>query len=63
MTGRAAKGVARQLRAHAFHVIVEPESFLVNRQDRLDPQETDRARAWGAGLAARLAGQAAATRG
>jgi hypothetical protein len=63
ITGRAAKGVARELRAHGFQLIAEPESFLVTKQDRLEPQETERARAWGAELAARLAGQAAATRG
>ena len=29
----------------------EPESFLVTKQDRLEPQEQDRARDWGAKLA------------
>jgi Flavodoxin len=61
-TGRAAKGVARELRSHGFRLIADPESFLVTKQDRLEPQETERARAWGAELAARLAGQAADTR-
>ena len=34
-----------------FDVVAEPESFLVTKQDRLEPHEQDRARAWGAELA------------
>jgi hypothetical protein len=52
LTGRAAKGVTRLLREHGFDVIAEPESFLVTKQDRLEPQEQDRARDWAAKLAA-----------
>ena len=55
LTGRASKGVARLLRAHGFEVIAEPESFLVTKQDRLEPDETTRAREWGTKLAARVA--------
>jgi len=55
LTGRASKGVARMLRAHGFDVVTEPESFLVTKQDRLEPQETTRAREWGAKLAAAIA--------
>jgi hypothetical protein len=55
LTGRASKGVARLLREHGFDVVAEPESFLVTRQDRLEPQETARAREWGAKLAGDLA--------
>ena len=51
LTGRASKGVARLLRAHGFDVVTRPESFLVTKQDRLEPQETARAREWGAKLA------------
>jgi len=54
LTGRASKGVARLLRAHGFDMAAEPESFLVTKQDRLEPQETTRAREWGAKLAASL---------
>jgi hypothetical protein len=54
-TGRAAKGVAHLLRAHGFELIAEPESFLVTKQDLLEPQETERARDWGAKLAASVA--------
>src|SRR5215475_8764889 len=55
LTGRASKGVARLLRAHGFEVIAEPESFLVTKQDRLEPHETTRAREWGTSLAASIA--------
>ena len=50
-TGRASKGVARLLREHGFDVIAEPESFVVTKQDRLEPHEQDRARDWGVKLA------------
>lgn len=52
ITGRAAKGVNRLLRAHGFDVIAKPESFLVTRENALDPGETTRARDWAAKLAA-----------
>jgi len=55
LTGRASKGVAHLLRSHGFDVVAEPESFLVTKQDRLEPQETTRAREWGAKLAAAVA--------
>ena len=51
LTGRAARGIARRLREHDFDVVAEPESFLVTKQDRLEPQEQDRARDWGTKLA------------
>ena len=54
LTGRASRGLARALRRHGFELIAEPESFLVTKQDRLEPQEASRARAWAAGLAERL---------
>ena len=50
-TGRASKGVARLLREHGFDVIAEPESFVVTKQDQLEPHEQDRARDWGVKLA------------
>jgi hypothetical protein len=55
LTGRASKGVARLLRAHGFELVAEPESFLVTKQDRLEPHETTRAREWGVKLAASAA--------
>jgi Flavodoxin domain len=54
VTGRAAKGVTRLLRAHGFDVAVKPVSFLVSRQNVLDPGETTRARDWAAKLAASI---------
>jgi hypothetical protein len=55
LTGRAAKGADHLLRAHGFDMVAEPESFLVTRQDRLDPDEITRARDWAAKLAAGIA--------
>jgi Flavodoxin domain len=55
LTGRVSKAVARSLRAHGFDMAAKPESFLVTKENRLDPRETDRARAWGSELAARIA--------
>ena len=55
LTGRASKGVAHLLRAHGFEVVAEPESFLVTKQDRLEPQEAARAREWGTKLAEGIA--------
>ena len=52
LTGRACKRVAHLLKEHGFDVVAAPESFLVTKQDRLEPQETARARKWGARLAA-----------
>jgi Flavodoxin domain len=51
LTGRAARGIARRLREHGFNLVAEPESFLVTKQDRLEPREQDRARDWGTKLA------------
>jgi hypothetical protein len=51
LTGRASKGIARRLRHHRLVLIVEPESFLVTKQNQLEPGEADRARDWGAQLA------------
>ena len=59
LTGRASRGVARSLRSHGFDVVAEPESFLVTKQDLLEPQETTRARDWGAKLAAGIASNSA----
>jgi Flavodoxin len=62
LTGRAARGIARLLRAHGFDLVAEPESFLVTKQDRLRPEEAARARDWAGGLAARLAARPAVGR-
>lgn len=47
-TGRASRRVARLLRAHGFDVAMEPESFLVTKQNQLVAHESARAREWGA---------------
>jgi Flavodoxin domain len=52
LTGRASKGIAHLLRAHGFELIAAPESFLVTKQNQLELHEEERARAWGAKLAA-----------
>ena len=52
VSGRASKGVARELRGHGFDLVAEPESFLVSKENRLLDGEQDHARAWGARLAA-----------
>ncbi|GAB1646302.1 flavodoxin family protein [Krasilnikovia sp. MM14-A1259] len=51
LTGRAAKGIGRRLRGHGLHMVAEPESFLVTKQGRLQPDEEARARQWGTRLA------------
>jgi hypothetical protein len=48
LTGRASKGIRRQLRHHGFDVVVDPESFFVTKGDQhLAPHEEERARGWG----------------
>ena len=54
-TGRAGKGVGRALRHHGYELVAEPESFIVTKANRLVPEEDERAKTWGARLAA-LAG-------
>ena len=52
LTGRASKGIARQLREHGFDVVAPPESFFVTHDNHLTDNEEVRARQWGAELAA-----------
>ncbi len=51
LSGRASKGIAKQLGHHGFDLIAEPESFLVTKDTHLEPDEVARARAWGERLA------------
>ncbi len=53
LTGRASRGIAQRLRRHHFDVVAEPESFIVDKENHLLDGEVERARAWGATLAAR----------
>ncbi len=50
-TGRASRGIARSLRHHGFRLVVEPESFLVDKASHLCEGEAERAATWGATLA------------
>jgi len=45
-TGRASRGIARRLRHHGYELVVDPESFLVDKENHLIPGEGDRAREW-----------------
>ena len=56
LTGRASRAIARRLRDHGFRLVVQPESFLVDKQTRLLAGEADRAEAWGRSLAAAVTG-------
>lgn len=51
LTGRASKGIARELRHHGFGMAADPESFLVTKESHLAADEEARARAWGERLA------------
>jgi Flavodoxin domain len=52
ITGRASKGVGRELRHHGFELVIDPESFIVTKENHLLPEEGNRARTWGTKLAA-----------
>ena len=47
LTGRASKRIGRLLRQHGFTLLVEPESFVVTRDNHLDPSEVRHARSFG----------------
>lgn len=53
--GSAAKGIARRLRHSSYRPITDPESFFIDESEGpLKDGEVDRARRWGAELAAKL---------
>lgn len=54
MTGRASTGIDRRLRHHGFRTIIEPESFLVDKENHLVDGEAERARGWAEALFDRL---------
>jgi hypothetical protein len=60
ITGRASKGISRQLRHRGFTEIAEPMSFLVTKDSHLAPGQQASARQWGERLASTLAGGAVA---
>ena len=51
VSGQASKGITKRLRRHGFELLVEPESFFVDKSNHLEPDEADRADAWGRSLA------------
>jgi len=51
LTGSAARGIARRLEHHGFHLVVGPESFFVTGQNRLAEGQTEHAEVWGTTLA------------
>jgi len=53
-TGRASHGIASHLTERGYRLLDEPESFLVDKHNRLVPDEAERATAWGASLAAAM---------
>ena len=54
-TRRASKGIAKRLTKHGCTLVVEPESFLVTKDNHLEDHEDEHATTWGAGLATNLA--------
>lgn len=54
LTGRASKGISRQLRRHGFREIAEPMSFLVTKDNNLVEGQLAAARGWGEQLASTL---------
>jgi len=60
-TGRASKGIAKLLERGGLTLIAEPESFLVGKDNALQPGEEDRAQGWGENLAAKAMAAAART--
>ena len=50
-TGQASHGIAQRLRRRGYRIAGPLQSFLVSKQNTLDPAETERARTWGAALA------------
>jgi hypothetical protein len=51
LSGRAAKGIDRELRRHGARIVTAPESFLVTKETQLVAGEAERAREWGVHLA------------
>jgi hypothetical protein len=51
-TGRASKGITRELFRRRAHLVGEPESFVVTKENSLESGEEGRVRRWGEYLAA-----------
>jgi hypothetical protein len=51
MAGGAARGIARRLRRHGYHLVMDPEGFVVDdAYGPLRAGEIERAKEWGAQL-------------
>jgi hypothetical protein len=46
LTGHASKSIAARLKKHGYTLVVEPESFLVDKASRLVAGELERASTW-----------------
>ena len=46
LSGSAAEGIAKRLRAYGAHLVVAPESFIVSTKPELDPGELERSGRW-----------------
>ena len=44
LSGRASRGIAKELRRHGVTLLTKPENFLVSKDNQLLPGEEDRAR-------------------
>ena len=62
LSGRASKGIAKELRRHGYELVAEPESFLVTKDTHLEPDQAERARSWGRQLGGHLAAQPSSSR-
>jgi Flavodoxin len=51
LSGRASHGITRRLRARGFKLVAKPQSFLVDKHNRLLEGEANRAFEWGTKLA------------
>ena len=47
LTGQASRGITKRLRTHGFDMVVDGESFFVDKSNHLEAGEADRATAWG----------------
>ncbi|HMQ24565.1 MAG TPA: flavodoxin domain-containing protein [Acidimicrobiales bacterium] len=61
LTGRAGKGITKRLHRHGFTVVADPESFLVDGTNHLDPGEVAHAEQWGRDVKAAAARRTAGT--
>lgn len=52
--GRASRGIAKLLKQHGLKMVGPAKSFLVTKENALQPGEEDRAREWGRALAGRV---------